>query len=83
MFGDTPRTPSAVFAAQRLSNHAVNAKVFFVEFPVVNELSHSLSLLVPAGQLGYVARIFDHGNYIKVCDREHKDGKKDVQDRMC
>lgn len=82
MFGDTPRTPSAMFAPHRLSDHTVNTKMIFIELPVVNELSHGLSLLIPTTQHGYVARVFDHGEYIKVSCREVKDNKKGVQDRV-
>jgi hypothetical protein len=75
MFGDTPRTPSTVLASHWLANHAVNAEMFFVEFPVVNKLAHGFPLLVSAAELGYIAGIFDHGEYIEIRRSDCKYGK--------
>lgn len=75
MFGDTPRASSTVLASYRLANHAVNAEMFFIEFPVVNKLAHGFPLLISAAELRYIARIFDHGEYIEIGRSDCKHGK--------
>ena len=75
MFGDTPRASSTMLASHRLANHAVNAEMLFVEFPVVNKLAHSFPLLVSAAELGYITGIFDHGEYIEIRRGDCKHGK--------
>jgi hypothetical protein len=75
MFGDTPRASSTVLTSHRLANHAVNAEMFFVEFPVVNKLAHGFPLLVSAAKLRDIAGIFDHGEYIKIGRSDCKHGK--------
>lgn len=83
MFGDTPRTSSTVLASHRLTNHAVNTEMFFVEFPVVNKLAHGFPLLVSAAKLWDVAWIFSHGEYIKIGRGNCKYCKEDVENGMC
>lgn len=75
MFGDASRASSTVLASHGLANHAVNAEIFFVEFPVVDKLAHGFPLLVSAAELGYIARIFDHGEYIEIGRSGCKHGK--------
>jgi hypothetical protein len=70
-----------MLAAERLSRHARNAKVFFVKLPELKELLDHFSLLVPAANLGHVSRILNHGVDIEIGCKTIKDGKQDVQNR--
>lgn len=60
VFRDTSPTTSAMFAPQRFPDHARNAKVLLIKFPIVNELADDLSLLVPASEFRHITRILSH-----------------------
>lgn len=80
MLGNTAAAATAVLATKGLSRHARNAKVLLVKLPLLKQLLNHLSLLVPAAELGHVARIFNHGQSVEPGSETEESRKQDIQD---
>jgi hypothetical protein len=80
MLGNTAATAAAVLATKRLSRHARNTKVLLVKLPLLKQLLNHLPLLVPAAELGHIARIFNHSQSVEVGRETKESGKQDIQD---
>lgn len=78
MFGNAAAASSTVLATQRLPRHTRNTEVLLVKLPEREELLHHLSLLIPAGDLGDIARVFDHGNDVEVGSEGEEHRKEDI-----
>lgn len=81
MLRNATAATATMLAAERLSRHARDAKVFFVKLPELEELLDHFSLLVPAADFGHITGILDHGVDIEIGCKTIKDGEQNVQNR--
>jgi hypothetical protein len=81
MLRNATATAATVLAAERLARHARNTKVFLVKLPEFEELLDHLPLLVPAADLGHIARILNHGVDVEIGRKTIENGKQNVQNR--
>lgn len=77
---DAALTATAMFAAQRLAYHALDAEVFFVELPKREEFFDYFALLVARGKSRNVARVLEHCSGVEIgCGAQTK-SEEDVQE---
>lgn len=81
MLSNTAATTAAVLATKGLSRHARNAKVLLIKLPLLKQLLDHLPLLVPAAELGHVARVFNHSQSVEVGSETEESRKQDIQNR--
>lgn len=66
MFGHASPTALAMLAPQGSPDHAEYAEILFVKFPLLKELGHDGSLLVPAPNFGNETGVFDDGVNVEI-----------------
>lgn len=67
-----------MLASQRLSDHAIHAKVLLVEPPGVEKFLDDIPLLIPTTQLRNMAWILSHGIKIEKRREAVENSKKEV-----
>jgi hypothetical protein len=69
----------AMFAPQRLPDHAGHAEILLVKLPFLEQLRDDRPLLVPAAELGHEARVSNHRKDVKVRRQTIKQHEEEIQ----
>ena len=78
MLGNTSPATPAMLATQRLSDHAEDTEILFVEFPRFKKFGNDRPLLVPTAKFGDITRVFDHRDDVEVSCRYEEERKEHV-----
>ena len=83
MFRHTTTTTSfTVLTPQGPSDHAGYTEVLVIEFPQAQKFVNNCLLLCATSKLRYVAGVFDHAVYVKVCTKSIAESEKYIENRM-
>lgn len=80
MFSHTASTAPAMLASQRTPDHAIDAEILVVEFPLLKKLRDDSSLLVSAPKLGNEPGIADDGVDVEKRRQKIEHREENVQD---